>query len=90
MDELESLFKADAQQLRNAAPTSPPTWRIHQRARERAAMRVAVRVRWAWRLTALLLLVGAMPIAYQDARLLPMLASPLLVGALVCWRDASA
>ena len=87
MDELESLFKAEAQALRDAAPTAPPAWRIHQRARERAAARIAHRLRWTWRIATLAFIAAAIPLALHDARMVPGLVAPLLAGALLCWRD---
>ncbi|MCC8363220.1 hypothetical protein LK996_09045 [Lysobacter sp. A6] len=87
MDDLQALFEADAQRLRANAPTPPPAWRIVQAARANAARRMASRMRWVWRIAALVVVVGAIPLVLHDPRVLPGLVLPLLLGALACWRD---
>jgi hypothetical protein len=87
MDDLQALFEADAQRLRANAPTPPPAWRVVQVARANAARRMAGRLRWAWRVATLVIVAGAIPLVLHDARVLPGLVLPLLLGALVCWRD---
>ena len=87
MDELQALFEADAQRLRAHAPTPPPAWRVVQAARANAARRMASRLRWAWRVATLVIVAGAIPLVLHDPRVLPGLVLPLLLGALVCWRD---
>jgi hypothetical protein len=85
--DLEAMFAADLQRMRAAAPTPPPPWRVVQEARRRAAARVANRVRWAWRIAALVAIVGAIPFVLHDPRSIPGLIAPLLLGAIACWRD---
>jgi hypothetical protein len=85
--DLEAMFAADLQRMRAAAPTRPPAWRVVQEAHRRAAARVARRVRWAWRIAALVAMVGVIPFVLHDPRALPGLVAPLLLGALACWRD---
>jgi len=86
-DELQALFEADAQRMRANAPVPPPAWRIVQAARANAARRMANRLRWAWRIATAAFVAGAIPLAMHDPRVLPGLVVPLLLGALVCWRD---
>ncbi|UHQ20568.1 hypothetical protein LVB87_05280 [Lysobacter sp. KIS68-7] len=86
-DELQTLFDADARALRASAPPMSPAWRIAQIARERAARRMARRVRWMWRIALGAFIAGALPLAAHDPRALPALVLPLLLGALPCWRD---
>jgi hypothetical protein len=86
-DDFVALFEEDARRLRAAAPTPPPAWRIVQASRARAASRMARRLRWAWRIAALLFVAGAIPIVLHDPRALPGLVAPLLLGAFACWRD---
>ena len=86
-DALQELFEADARQLRAIAPSPPPAWRIAQAARANAARRMAMRLRWAWRIATLAFVAAATPLVLQDPRALPGLVAPLLLGALACWRD---
>lgn len=85
--DIEALFASDLARLRARAPTPPPAWRIVQAAHLRAASRMARRLRWAWRVATLLFVAGAIPLALHDPRAVPGLVAPLLLGALVCWRD---
>ena len=55
--------------------------------RARAAQRMARRLRWAWRIAAILFGAGAIPLAWHDPRALSGLLVPLLLGGLACWRD---
>jgi len=86
-DDLQAMFTADAQALRAAAPVPPPPWRLVQAARANAARRMARRLRWAWRAAMLVFIAGAVPVVMHDPRALPGLLLPVLLGALVCWRD---
>ena len=86
-DDMQALFEADAQHLRAAAPSPPPPWRIVQAARANAARRLANRMRWAWRIATLVFVAAAIPVALHDPRSVPGLVAPLLLGAILCWRD---
>ena len=86
-DEMQALFEADAKQLRAAAPSPPPPWRILQTARATAARRLANRMRWAWRIAMLVFVAAAIPVVLHDPRAVPGLVAPLLLGAILCWRD---
>lgn len=86
-DAMQVLFESDAQRLRAAAPPPPPPWRIVQAARANAARRLAHRVRWAWRIATLAFVAAAIPVALHDPRSVPGLVAPLLLGAILCWRD---
>ena len=86
-DDMQALFAADAKRLREAAPSPPPAWRIVQSARANAARRLANRMRWAWRIAALVFVAAAIPVVLHDPRSVPGLVAPLLLGAILCWRD---
>ena len=86
-DEMQALFKADAKKLREAASSPPPPWRIVQAARANAARRLAIRMRWAWRIATLVFVAAAIPVVLHDPRAVPGLVAPLLLGAILCWRD---